>query len=747
MNLPIISRLPKWLSNIKQLSNNSKWEQIFSHYQELTRTQLPLHFLQDPSFFHPILKACQNLTFFANGYSIHASLIKNGMFVSYTSIQNSLMDFYIKARNFKLALAIFDEMKIKDSISWNIVINCSFNQDGFLRNGLFLFSKAIGTGVFEPNVANLVLVIQECRDFYEGLMIHCYVIKNGFYSVCSVQNSLLRFYVVEFGVGVARLLFDEMRERDVVSWSVMIGGYAQNGEARVALELFQEMVSESGNEVDGQMMVSVLQACIRLGNFGVGRLYHGFVICRGLNFDLFVGNSLIDMYSKYSDPDSALEVFTEMPQRNLVSWNSMLSGFVHNKKYGEAISVFCSMSEKDIQVDEITIVNLLQICKHLLDPYYCRSIHCAVIRKGYELNKLVVNSLIDVYSKCNLITHAWLLFNQVTGQDTITWSTMIAGFTHCGLPQEAITVFKEMNSVRATPNTITMVNLLEACSSSGELNISKWAHAIAIRRGLASEVVVGTAILDMYAKCGAIEKSRKVFDQISQKNIVSWSAMIAAYGMNGLAHNSLTLFREMKLQGLKPNEVTALSILSACSHGGLVEEGISLFRELFQDHDIDLSLEHYSCMVDLLGRAGRLDRAVDLMETMSESLKPGASAWGALLSACRRYGNSELGIQAVSQVLPLEPSNSAVYMLASNMFAAEGLWNDSARMRMLVKERGVKVEAGYSLIHVKSRAEKFVAGDTRQPFSDHICYVVEQLHEFMQLDNVNDKVFLYMSEV
>ncbi|KAL1818806.1 hypothetical protein ACET3Z_013675 [Daucus carota] len=332
-----------------------------------------------------------------------------------------------------------------------------------------------------------------------------------------------------------------------------------------------------------------------------------------------------------------------MPQRNLVSWNSMLSGFVHNKKYVEAISLFCSMSEEDIQVDEVTVVNLLQICKHLLDPYYCQSIHCAVIRRGYELNKLVANSLIDVYSKCNLITHAWLLFSLVKDQDTVTWSTMIAGFTHCGLPEEAIAVFKEMNFVRATPNTITMVNLMEACSSSGELNISKWAHAVAIRRCLASEVVVGTAILDM----------------------------------------------------------------------SLVEGGISLFRELVQDHDIDLRLEHYSCMVDLLGRSGRLDRAVDLMETMSDTLEHGASAWGAMLSACRRYGNSELGIQAVSQVLKLEPSNSSAYILASNMFAAKGLWNDSARMRLLVKEKGVKVEAGYSLIHVKSKAEKFVAGGTR----------------------------------
>lgn len=295
MHLPIISRLPSSLSNIKQLSNNLKWEQIFSHYQELSRTQLSFHIMQDPSFIHPILKACQILSFFTNGYSIHASLIKNGMLVSYTSIQNSLMDFYVKARNFELALAIFDEVKIKDSVTWNIMINGSFNQDGGLRNGLFLFSKAFGTGMFEPNVANLVLVIKECRNLYEGSMMHSYVIKNGFCSVFSVQNSLLSFYVVDCGAGVARMMFDEMRERDVVSWSVMIGGYAQNGEAHVALELFREMLSGTGNEVDGQIMVSVLQACINLGNFEVGRLYHGFVIRRCLNFDLFIGNSLIDL--------------------------------------------------------------------------------------------------------------------------------------------------------------------------------------------------------------------------------------------------------------------------------------------------------------------------------------------------------------------------------------------------------------------------------------------------------------------
>ncbi|KAI7999428.1 Pentatricopeptide repeat-containing protein [Camellia lanceoleosa] len=374
--------------------------------------------------------------------------------------------------------------------------------------------------------------------------------------------------------------------------------------------------------MDGQIMVNVIKACIHLGKISIGRLIHGFVIRGGFIYDSFVGNSLIDMYSKCHDIESALKLFREMPRRNVVSWNSLLSGIVSNENYSEALLLFESMWKAGIDADEMK------------------------------------------------------------RRDTVTWSTMIAGFTHCGMPDEAIAVFQEMNQVQNKPNAITVSNLLEACSISTDLKRSKSAHGIAIRRGVKADIAVGTAILDMYSKCGAIEASKRVFDQIPKKNVVSWSAMIAAYGMNGLLQYALALVGKMRAHGLRPNPGTTLSVLSACSHGGLIEEGLLFFQELVQDHAVELRLEHYSCVVDLLARDGKLDTAMELIEKMpNKGLKPFASAWGALLSACRTHGNSELDSGAFSHILELEPSNSAGCLLASSMYVAGGLWVDAARMR------------------------------------------------------------------
>ncbi|KAI8529159.1 hypothetical protein RHMOL_Rhmol12G0204000 [Rhododendron molle] len=447
------------------------------------------------------------------------------------------------------------------------------------------------------------------------------------------------------------------------------------------------------------------------------------------------------MYAKCDDIESASKVFREMPMRNNVSWNSLLAGFISNEKYPEALLLFDSMSKEGIEADEVTLVNLLQTCKHFCDPIHCKCIHSVIIRRGYEVNDLVLSSLIDAYAKGNLITFAWNVFNQVKRRDTVTWSTMIAGFTHCGMPDEAIAVFREMNKTQNKPNAITVLNLLEACSVSAELKRSKSAHAVAIRRGLAPDVAVGTAILDMYSKCGAIESSERVFEQLPQSNIISWGAMIAAYGMNGLPHSAVALFHELKTHGLKPNPVTTLSVLSACSHGGLIEEGLLFFEKLVKDDVGELRLEHYSCVVDLLARGGKLDIAMELIKKMAVSgPNPGASAWGALLSGCRSHGNRELGSAAVSRLVELEPCRSAGYLLASSMYAAGGCWSDAGRMRWLLKERGVRMVAGYSLVHVSSnnKAFKFVAGDDNNkhyPFSSELCLVSGQLHSCMKFDD------------
>ncbi|KAL0403784.1 UNVERIFIED_CONTAM: Pentatricopeptide repeat-containing protein [Sesamum radiatum] len=729
--IPADTNIRNLYHKIKESSVNGRWEEVFSHYREIKRVGVQSI---DHSIFPHTLKACCALSC-TLGKSVHASLLKQG-FESFSLVGNSLMHFYAKSGELASTLNVFNCMKMKDSVSWNIILHAHLDEGAFQEAcDLFIQARAFG---FEPNISNLVLIVQAYRRigaFIDGERFHGYLIQSGLWSITSVQNSLLGMYA-DISMEYAEKLFHEMYEKDVISWSVIIGGYVHSYEPIFALETFKQMVTEFGVEADGKTMVSVIKGCANLGDIRMGKSIHGFVVSRGLNYDLFVMNTLVDLYCKYGDVDSAATAFREIIHRNIISWNSLLSGFVHNEKHGEALTLFASMRKSGIDADEVTLVNLLQICKVLGDLRQCKLVHSRVLQGGFQSNDLVMNSLIDAYAKCNQIKLAWRVFCQMKRPDIVTWSTIISGFTHCGMPDEAIALYRDMrlSLENPNPNPVTLLSLLEACALSAELGRSKWAHGVAIRMGLASDVVVGTAILDMYSKCGAIHASRKAFDQISRKNIISWSAIIAAYGLNGLPHDALALLYEMEVHGLKPNPVTILSVLSACCHGGLVEEGLSVFKGLANKHGAELKLEHYSCLVDLLARAGNLDDAMELIKSIPAGMKPGASAWGALLSASRNYENGKLTAGALSQILELEPSNSAGYLLASNMYAIGGSWMDASRMRCLMKERGIKVVAAYSLVHVSNKAYTFTAGDKYHPMSHLFCPVIEQLHSVMGMD-------------
>lgn len=721
------SKLSNMFSKIKELSLNRNWHEILSLYNSLNKSGVKL---TEPSLFHPILKAC-SATSFKHGQSLHASVVKLGV-ESCTSIGNSIMDFYAKNGHIDSTFNVLSSIKIKDSVSWNIMI-CGYIDHGCFDKGMCAFTQARGEG-FEPNVSTLVLavqVIRKIRMLCEGEKMHGYMIKSDFLAVRSVGNAVLCMYA-DMGMEFARKVFDEMCDKDVVAWSVMVSGYVKSNEARVGLGIFKEMVLELSSEVDGQTIVSVLKACTDLKDVIMGRMLHGFVLRKGFDCDLFLGNSLVDMYSKCNDPDSALQAWKDMPLKNIVSWNSILSGLVFNEKHSEALDLFSSMKTAGIEPDAVTLVNILQLCRYFDDPLICKCIHNVIIRRNHELNELVVNTLIDVYAKCNLIFIAEKLFNSMRIRDTVSWSTMIAAFAHCGLPDEAIGVYHEMIHAQVKPNAITILNLIEACSHDTELKRPKSAHGIAIRRGLASEPDVGTAILDMYSRYGNITTSNKAFNQISTKNVISFSAMIAAYGMNGRPRDALCLLTEMEIQGLKPNSVTILSVLSACSHGGLIEDGLSIFLKFIKSQKVKPSLEHYACLVDLLSRGGKLDLAMEVIKEQNV----GPSAWGALLSGCRMSysGNEKIREKVVDYVLELEPNKSSGYMLASGMYAAQGLWDDAARIRVLLKDKQVKVVAGYSMVQVNNKCCRFIAGNKNQFLSNELRATIQELHDCMKIE-------------
>ncbi|KAI3714198.1 hypothetical protein L1987_72794 [Smallanthus sonchifolius] len=736
MNHPAIksvSKLSNWVTQIKQSSINRRWQEVFSLYNHINKSGVQL---TEPSLFHPILKACSAISF-THGESLHASVIKLGV-ESCTSIANSIMDFYSKSGLMESTFSVFHGMEIRDSVSWNILISGYIDYGDFDR-GIYLFVQAGGLG-FEPNVSTLVLVIQAIHNLgilHEGEKMHGYMIKTGFLSVSSVRNSLMLMYA-SMAMEFAQKVFDEMSDRDVIAWSVMISGYVRSGKSHVALAVFKEMISQFKTEVDGKTVVSALKACTSLKNRITGRTLHGFILRKGFHHDMFIGNSLIDMYSKCNNPDSAFQAWKDMPIRNIVSWNSLLSGLVCNGKHSEAINLFDSMQKSKIEPDAVTLVNLLQVCKHFANPLNCRCIHTVILRKNHELNELIINTLIDLYAECNLICFAEKVFNLMKIRDTVSWSTMIAAFTHCGLPDEAIKVFNKMMQTQKKPNAVTVLNLIEACSYYSEMKRPKSVHGIAIRLGLATETIVGTAILDMYSSYGDIVTSKKVFHQIINKNVISFSAMIAACGMNGLPRDAFCLLNEMETHGIKPNSITILSVLSACSHGGLINEGLSFFQKFIKSQEVKPSLEHYSCLVDLLSRGGKLDLAMELIDQLAKGKNVGVSAWGALLSGCRTSYNGNENIQeiVVKHVLESDPNNSSGYMLASNMYAARGLWDAAARFRAMVKDKQVKVVAGYSMVHIDNTCCKFIAGDRNQFLLKEIRDTVEELHKSMKMKKI-----------
>ncbi|XP_004140062.1 pentatricopeptide repeat-containing protein At2g17210 [Cucumis sativus] len=722
-------RLSDLISKIKDASYSGNWQEALQLYHEIRISGAQL---SDTWVLPSILKACSN-TSFNLGTAMHGCLIKQGC-QSSTSIANSTIDFYMKYGDLDSAQRAFDSTKNKDSVSWNVMVHGNFS-NGSIMAGLCWFIKG-RFAHFQPNISSLLLVIQAFRElkiYSQGFAFHGYIFRSGFSAILSVQNSLLSLYA-EVHMYFAHKLFGEMSVRnDVVSWSVMIGGFVQIGEDEQGFLMFRNMVTEAGIPPDGVTVVSVLKACTNLKDISLGTMVHGLVIFRGLEDDLFVGNSLIDMYSKCFNVHSAFKAFKEIPEKNIISWNLMLSAYILNESHLEALALLGTMVREGAEKDEVTLANVLQIAKHFLDSLKCRSVHGVIIRKGYESNELLLNSVIDAYAKCNLVELARMVFDGMNKKDVVAWSTMIAGFARNGKPDEAISVFKQMNE-EVIPNNVSIMNLMEACAVSAELRQSKWAHGIAVRRGLASEVDIGTSIIDMYSKCGDIEASIRAFNQIPQKNVVCWSAMISAFRINGLAHEALMLFEKIKQNGTKPNAVTALSLLSACSHGGLMEEGLSFFTSMVQKHGIEPGLEHYSCIVDMLSRAGKFNEALELIEKLPKEMEAGASIWGTLLSSCRSYGNISLGSGAASRVLQLEPLSSAGYMLASNLYANCGLMIDSAKMRRLAKEKGVKVVAGYSLVHINSQTWRFVAGDVLNPRADEIYLMVKKLHGVMKID-------------
>eukprot|EP00253_Pinus_taeda_P001255 PITA_01255 len=524
-----------------------------------------------------------------------------------------------------------------------------------------------------------------------GRGIHEEIIERGFDSDAFVASALVDMYAKCGSLEEARQVFDKSPVLDAVSWSAMIGGYVQNGMFEEALRLYWQMQS-AGVKPNTFTFGSVLPACASLGILEDGKRVHEDIVRAGVQSDVFVGNSLVDMYAKCGSTEDARYVFDKMPNRNPISE---------------------------------TFAGILPACANSAGLCKGMELHGIIIKIGLEADLFVGNALVDMYAKCARVEDASEVLAKMPTRDVISWNSMIAGYTQSGHFEKALKFFSQMQLTIIKPNSNTLASILPACANLAALHDGKHVHEYIFRSGYQSDVYVGSALVDMYAKCGSIDDARKVFDKMPTGDVVIWNAMIVGYAMHGYGNEAIHLFELMQCSNAKPDFVTFLGVVSACCHAGLVDDGRKYFNYMIKDYNMTPTLKHYGCMVDLLGRAGFLIEAQDMINKMP--VEPDVAVWSSLLGACRIHTNIELAEYVAGRLFELDPKNASHYVVLSNIYATAGRWDDVEKVRKMMKERKVMKVPGTSWIEINKQVYAFLTGDKSHPDIDKVYAKLDSL--------------------
>ncbi|XP_016649001.1 PREDICTED: pentatricopeptide repeat-containing protein At1g08070, chloroplastic-like [Prunus mume] len=497
------------------------------------------------------------------------------------------------------------------------------------------------------------------KSFPKGQKLHALMVTSGnLLNNTYLSTKLAAFYANCGRMAQAQVIFDGILLKNSFLWNFMIRGYACNECSLKALVLYREMLS-FGQKADNFTYPFVLKACGDLLLVETGRRVHSEVVVSGLESDIYVANALLAMYSKFGDMGLARMLFDRMLERDLISWNTMISCYVKNNNLRKALEVFEEMGKAGLKADGTTLLGILSACAELLALKLGKEIHAYVVRKSGEIrNEFLTNSLIEMYCNSKSLAYSRRLFDGVKLKDTVSWNSMIRGYEQNGDAFESLRLFCQMVMEGAEVDEVTIITILGACDQISALQFGMSVHSCLVKKGFGANIIVGTALIDMYSKCGSLSCSCRVFDEIPRKNLVAWSAMISGYGAHGRGEEAISCYHELVANNFTPDEGVLTSVLSACSHAGLVNEGKHIFNRMTIEYNVKPGLAHYSCLVDLLGRAGHVDEAYELIKTME--VKPSSDIWAALLSACRLHKNVKLAEVSAQKGLKKSPGCSFV---------------------------------------------------------------------------------------
>ena len=650
-----------------------------------------------------------------------------------------------------------DEGSTGSLFMYNSLIR-GYSAAGLGDEAILLYIEMVVEGIV-PDKFTFPFLLSACAKVVgicEGVQAHGVVVKMGLEGDVYIGNSLIHLYAECGKMDYARKVFDGMLERNVVSWTSLICGYARRDCPEEAVSLFFQMV-EMGIIPNSVTMVCAISACAKLKDLELGEKVSAYVGEAGVKRNTLMVNALVDMYMKCGAIESAKRLFDECVDRNLVLCNTIMSNFVRQGVMREALAVFGEMLQQGPRPDRVTMLSAISACAQLGDLLFGKQCHSYVLRNGLEGWDNISNAMIDMYMKCakqemarrvfdcmskktvvswnsliaGLIRNcnvesAWEIFNEMPDSDLVSWNTMVNALVQESMFVEAIELFRVMQNEGIKADRVTMVGVASACGYLGALDLAKWILTYIEKNDIHCDMRLGTALVDMFARCGDPQSAMQIFNKMAKRDVSAWTAAIGAMAMEGNGERAVELFNEMLQQGVKPDEVVFVALLTACSHRGFVDQGWHIFRSMKEIHGISPQIVHYGCMVDLLGRAGLLEEALDLIKSMP--IEPNDVIWGSLLAACRTHKNVKLAAYAAERIIELAPDRTGIHVLLSNIYASAGKWTEVAKVRLQFKEKGVHKVPGSSSLQVSGKIHEFTSGDESHPEKTHIASMLQEIN-------------------
>ncbi|XP_010038522.2 putative pentatricopeptide repeat-containing protein At3g01580 [Eucalyptus grandis] len=663
---------------------------------------------------------------------LHAVLIVRGVFAPGTNggfFGSQLVDVYVRVGRLGDARDVFEEVPKKGNVAYNAILRGLVSAERF-SEAIDFFRWMLREEVVPDNFT-YPIVLKACsglNDLEAGRNV-CDLIEFNETKFNAKRNVYVECAMIDMfakcgSLAEARNVFEEMPRKDLASWSAMIGGTVRNGDSLEALCLLKRMRQE-GLKPDSVTVASILPACGKLGDAHNGMALQGFAVRSGFESDIYVSNALMDMYGKCGLTDEAHAVFRSIVNKDSVSWSALIAGYSQNGEYRRSVELYLNMNNAGIKTNVIIASSVLpglgkrKLLKH------GKEMHGYIIKQGFESDGVIGSALIDMYMNCGTKRAAENILYTISFHDIAMFNSMIVGYSINGNPDLALGIFWKIWKFDLTLNAVTILSILPVCTEIGNVTHGKEIHGYTIRTSIGGVVSVENSLIEMYCKGGHLELGFKVFNGMMEKNIMTYNTIICAHANHGLGEQALSFFEEMRELRMRPNKVTFIGLLSACSHAGLVEEGWHLFDAMRSKYKIMPEREHYSCMVDLLGRAGQLDCAFNFIKEMP--MEPDISVWGSLLSACRAHDNVVLASFVGRKIIDENLIDPGHHMLLYNIYASSQRWRDASIVRAVIKEKGLLKTPGRSWIQIGFGIHTFHARGQIHPESDNIYRVLDLL--------------------